>query len=102
MAQAIFNVLFNFISLLANTLLAPINGLVNTLIPNVSSAITSFNEVITLLGGNAIDYIIHLIPPVTLSIIKIYLTFLITYYTISISIHAILKVWTIIKNIKIW
>lgn len=102
MAKAIFNVLFKMITVIVNVVLSPINSLVNGFVPDLSNALTSFNETLNLLGGNAFDYIIHLIPPTTLSVIKIYLTFLVSYYTISITLHGILKVWTIIKNIKIW
>ncbi len=102
MAKAIFNVLFKIISAIVNVVLYPINSLVGGLVPDLSNILTSFSETVNIIGGNALDYITHLIPPITLNVVKIYLGFLVTYYTISITVHGILKMWTIIKNIKIW
>ncbi len=102
MAKAIFNVLFKVISTIVNVVLYPINSLVGGLVPDLSNILTSFSETINVIGGNSLDYITHLIPPITLEVIKIYLGFIVTYYTISITVHGILKMWTIIKNIKIW
>lgn len=102
MAKAFFNVFLKLITNICNIVLHPINLLLTNFFPDFSNVINTFNETLTLIGGNALDYIVHLIPPTTLSVIQIYLTIVVSYYTISISIHVILKVWTIIKNIKIW
>lgn len=101
MAKAIFEVLFKVIVAITNTFLAPINLLVVNLVPDLSSLISKFNDAILIIGSK-LGYFSSLLPPTTRTCITIYLTFLITYYTISISVHTILKVIRIIKAIKVW
>lgn len=104
MAQAILSALLNFIIAIVNVVLTPINLLIANLFPDFSTMLTNFNDAILILGGNAMKFITTIIRffPIFSNCIVIYLTFLITYYTISISAHAILKIWKVIKAIKIW
>ena len=102
MAKAIFKVFFKIIVGLTNVILAPINGLVSHFFPDLSQVIARFNYAIQTYLGDGVTWFWSIIPDNCKTIITIYLTILIAYYTLSITVHAILKVYTIIKNIKIW
>lgn len=102
MGKAILNVFLKLIVNITSLILTPINALVSNLVPDVSDLIGSFNETLLVLGGRAFQYIGSFIPPIVEKCIVIYLGFLITYYTVSITAHGILKLFKIIRNIKIW
>lgn len=101
MAKAIFQVLFSIIVAITNIFLAPINALVVNLVPDLSNLITFFNNGVLTIGSK-LAYFSSMLPPTTKTCITIYLTFLISYYGISYTIHGILKVIQIIKAIKVW
>ena len=102
MAKAIFKVFFGLIMTVTNIVLAPINLLINGLFPDLSQLIYKFNVALNTYLGGSLAWFFNIIPSSVRSLIIIYLTILISYYTISISVHAILKVYRIIKNIKFW
>lgn len=102
MAKAIFNVLYKVIQSILNIILMPVNLLVVNLFPDFSSMITNFNNGVSRYIGGGISYFSSLLPPITKYVIVLYLTFLVSYYTISYSAHAIIKIFTIIKRIKFW
>ena len=102
MAKTIFKVLLKFIKSVADLILSPINALVVNLLPDLSTLISTFNSGIQQYVAPNLSFFTHMLPPMTKNILLIYLTFLITYYTITITAHAILKIINIIKAIKIW
>ena len=102
MAKAIFNVLFKVIKTIANLLLTPINLIVSNLFPDFANLVNTFNTALNTFVTGTLNYFFHILPPNCRAFILLYFTVMVSYYTISISIHAILKVYTIIKNIKIW
>lgn len=102
MAKAIFSVLLKFIKGVADVILQPINLLVVNLLPDLSNMISVFNNAVNQYIGVNLAFFAHLLPPITKSLILVYLGFLITYYTIVLTAHGILKIIHIIKAIKIW
>lgn len=102
MAKAIFSVLFKIIKGLANTVLAPINLAVATLFPDFSNLVGTFNTAVSTFFTGSLNYFFHILPPNCRAFVLLYLTLMVAFYTFSITAHAILKVYTIIKNIKIW
>lgn len=104
MAKAFLNVILKFIVFVVNAVLSPINLLIATLFPDFSTLISRWNFILDNLSVSAARFIMGILNnfPHTKQAIILYLTFLVSYYTISISVHAVLKVWTIIKRIKIW
>lgn len=102
MGKILLKVLFNTIYGIVNTILFPINALVSTLFPDFSALITTLSLSIQTFINTTFTWFINILPPYTKVAIIIYITFLITYYTISITLHYILKVFQIIKNIKFW
>lgn len=102
MFQALFTILFDVITRLVNVILTPINLLAATLVPDLSNVISIFNVMINQYIGGGFTWFFSILPPMCRNVIVLYLTFLIGFYTISISAHAIIKVYTIIKRLKIW
>lgn len=102
MAKALFKVFLNFIKSIVNIFLAPINALVVGLFPDLSNLLSSFNAFVEQFIGTNLAFFSHMLPPITRSMILFYLGLLISYYTISIVAHGVLKIIEIIKRIKIW
>lgn len=102
MAQAIFNVIFKVLQTILNIILLPINALLVGVFPDFSNMISKFNTLISTYVGNTLGYFSSMLPPTTRTLILIYLTFLVSYYTISYSVHAIIKIFKIIQKIKFW
>lgn len=102
MAKAIFSVLLKFIKSVTDIILAPINLLIVGLIPDLNTVISTFNNAVERVLGTNLAFFAHLLPPTTRTMILFYLGFLVTYYSIVIGVHAILKVINIIRRIKIW
>lgn len=102
MINAILNGLLNFIKSVISIILTPIDLLISGLFPNFSSQISTFNVVVTQYIGDGLNYFTTIIPSGTKTLIVIYLTFLLTLFGLSISIHAILRILKIVKNIKMW
>lgn len=102
MGKAIFKVLLKFIKGTADVILTPINLLVVNLIPDLSNVINIFNTAVNRYIGTNLGYFAHMLPPTAKMLILVYLGFLITYYTVTLTAHAILKVLNIIKAIKVW
>lgn len=102
MARAIFKVLFAVIKGIANVFLMPVNLVVSTAFPSFTTMIARFNVGISNYVGGALGWFSNLLPPYTKQFILLYLSVLLIYYTISITVHLIMKVIYIIKAIKIW
>lgn len=102
LGKAIFKVLLKFIKSIANIILAPINLLVVNLFPSFSNLVSTFNSAVSQFVGNGLGWFSHILPPNTRGFILVYLGILVSYYTITITIHIILKVIQVIKAIKIW
>lgn len=102
MAKAIFNVLFKIIKTILDVGLAPVNLLVANLFPDFAILLSTFNNNVSRYVGGMIGYFSYMIPPTTKSLITLYLTFLISYYTISYAVHGVVKIFKIIQRIKFW
>lgn len=102
MIKALLNGILNVITGLVNVLLTPINSLIDSLFPNMSTAINQFNSFCSNYIGGTIGWFSHILPPITKNIIIIYLTFLIGYYSVSWTYTAIVKIYNVIQKIKFW
>lgn len=100
--NAIINGFLNVITSLLNIFLLPINVLIDNLFPNMSSAIVTFNSFVqTYVGGN-LSYFFSILPPIFRGLLILWLTFLVSYYSIYYTYLSIVKLWTIIQKIKFW
>ena len=102
MAKGIFNTFFKIIGSIVTAILTPVNALVNGAFPDFSLMVNKFTASINTFLGSSLAYFFNILPPTTRTVVQTYLALLVVYYTISISLHAILKVYTVIRNIKIW
>lgn len=102
MARAIFKVFYTIIVALTGVIVAPINALVVNLFPDISSIVGYVNYVLQNYVANGFIWFFSMIPSTARTLVILYLTILVGYYTISISVHAILKAYQIIKKIKFW
>lgn len=85
-----------------NLFLFPIDSLLTFLFPDLSGAIATFNNGITMLVNAPIGYIAYHIPPLTTSMIVIFITILIGYYSIIWIYRGIILIPHVIHKIKFW
>lgn len=102
MIKAIINGLMKLVTSILNIVLLPINTLIENIFPNMSSAINTFTNFVSTYIGGSIAYFSSLLPPISRSIIVLWLTFLITYYGVVWTYTGIMKIWNVIQKIKFW
>lgn len=88
--------------MLVNIVLTPINALVEGLFPNFTNLVNSFTDFLNQFFTPALNWFFSILPPNCQTLILFWLIFLVSFITITISVHTIMKVYTIIKNMKIW
>lgn len=102
MINAILKGILKAITKLLSIFLLPVNLLIDRLFPDMSTAIGHFNTFVTTYIGSTLSFFFSILPPIFRSIISIWLTFLITYYTIYFTYLAIVKIFALIQRIKFW
>ena len=102
MIKALLNGILKMLTFVINLFLLPINALFNTLFPDMSSAIGNFNTFVNTYVGGTFTYVFSILPPIFRSVLVIWFTFLISYYTIQFTYKTSVKLWTIIQKIKFW
>lgn len=102
MFKKLFIVLFKVIAKLISIILMPIDLLISGVFPDVSARVTQFTTIVNTYIGNSLAWFFNLLPPYTRGLVAFYLGFLISYYTITYSVHLILRVIALIKKVKIW
>ena len=102
MIKAIINGIMSLVSTILDIVLLPVNTLIGNIFPDMSNAISTFTTFITTYVGGSLAYFSSILPPITRSIIVLWLTFLITYYGVVWSYALIMKIWNVIQKIKFW
>lgn len=105
MANAIFKVLLTFVANVVGVFLAPIDLLVANAFPHLNHITTFWSanfQALTSYLTHGVGYVINLLPEDTARAVWVYLSVVVATYTITISIHLIIKLLIIIKNIKFW
>lgn len=102
MIKAIINGLMSLVTSILNIVLLPINSLIENIFPNMSSAISTFTNFVNTYIGGSLGYFSSILPPISRSIIVLWFTFLITYYSVVWSYTLIMKIWNVIQKIKFW
>lgn len=101
MAKAIFNVLFEVISGIAAVILLPINTAINVFMPDVSRIINTLTTAINVLISNGLNWGFNILPPNAQQFLMFYLAFLVSFYTISYTIHGIVWLIKVIKKLPL-
>lgn len=102
MIKAIINGILNVIMSILNVFLYPINALFENLFPDMTNAIGTFNTFVNDYVGGTLTYFFSILPPIFRSLLIIWLTFLISYFTIYYTYHGLIKIWGVIQKIKFW
>lgn len=102
MVHIFFDIFFNVIYSILDFILTPVNTLVNVLLPDLSILISNFNTFITTYIGGTLGFFGQLIPPITKSVIMMYLGYLVGRMVVILNVHILLTIFKAIKNIKIW
>lgn len=102
MINAILNGLLGIIQTLLNVLLAPINLLFANIFPDMTSAISTFTTFVNTYIGSNLAWFFSLLPPTFRSLLGLWFTFVIAYYSIYYTYIAAIKIFGIIQKIKFW
>lgn len=101
-SYSLFKTILNIATKVVEILIYPLTAVVNTLFPDISSATTS---VTTFLNNTLVPLFAwfgNLIPPITKSLLLIWLGFLVIYYSAVLTFTLGKKLFVIIKKIKFW
>lgn len=102
MINALLKGILSMITSLLNIFLLPINTLIENIFPDMTSAIQTFTNFINQYLGGSLAYFFSILPPIFRSLLVIWFTFVISYYSIYYTYLAIIKIWSIIQKIKFW
>lgn len=102
MIKGILKGILKMILKLLGIVLTPIDTLISNVFPSMATAIQTFTNFINNILGNNMVYIFHLFPPTFRSLLVLWFTFVIAYYTIYYTYTGILKIFNVIQKIKFW
>lgn len=101
MISLLFNSLINILTGLVRILVFPINLLISSTLPDISSNITTTTNTIIQFFNN-LAWPLSIIPVGILNTLAFILLVEIAKHTIYISTHALIKMWNIFQKIKFW
>lgn len=102
MIKAILNGLLSALTGVVSFLLTPVNALVENLFPDMANAIATFNNFVDTYLGSNLAYFFSMFPPIFKSLLVLFFTFCIGYYTVYFTYIALVKIFTIIQKVKFW
>lgn len=102
MIKAILKGILNMITKLLSIFLIPVNLLIENLFPSMANAIATFNTFINTYIGGTLSYFFSILPPIFRSLLIVWFTFVVSYYTVYYTYIGIIKIWNIIQKIKFW
>lgn len=102
MIKALLKGILKMLIAILNIVLLPINALLENVFPNMTQAINTFTNFINNILGNNMIYFFHILPPIFRTLLVVWFTFVISYYSIYYTYLAIIKIWAIIQKIKFW
>ena len=101
MIQLLFNSLIKLLTGLVKILVLPLNLLISSTLPNISTHITTTTNTITQFFTN-LAWPLSIVPVGILNTLAFILLIEIAKHTIYISTHALIKMWNIFQKIKFW
>lgn len=102
MIKAILNGILKIITSLVGFILSPLNSLISNLFPNMANAIGTFNTFVNNYFGSNLTFFFSMFPPIFKTLLVLFISFAISYYTIHYSYIAIVKIFNVIQKIKFW
>lgn len=105
MINAIISGILKFIGNVIGILYTPIDLVISNAFPDFANSVSTFNTMLDTLFyrcSRALGNIFGLFPPNTKNAVILYLSILAIIFSVSLTIHAIIKIIEIIKSIKIW
>lgn len=102
MIKTLLNGILKAITAVIGFILTPINALFANLFPDMSNAISTFNTFVNTYIGGSLSYFFSLFPPIFKTLLVLWFTFVIAYYSIFYTYKAIIKIFNVIQKIKFW
>lgn len=102
MIKLFFKLFLALITGIVNVFLLPVNALISNVFPDFTTLVANFTTGIQVFFTDTVSYFGNFLPPLTKELILLYLSILLIHYTLSIGVHAIMKVIHVIKALKIW
>lgn len=101
MIKALLNGLLTAITNLISVFCIPVDLLINTAFPDLSSSVSKAEAGITQLFSN-ISYALGFVPSSLIEALILILTLQVTFLGLMISYHGISRVFKVIQKIKFW
>lgn len=102
MIKAILKGIMSLVSSIVGLILTPINALINGIFPDMSVYISNFNNFIHSNIFTPLSWVASFIPTGVKTLLLLWLSFLITYYTIIWTYTGIIKIYNVIRKVKFW
>ena len=102
MIKVILNGLLSALTGVVSFLLTPVNALVENLFPDMANSIATFNNFVDTYLGSNLAYFFSMFPPIFKSLLVLFFTFCIVYYTVHFTYISLVKIFTIIQKVKFW
>lgn len=99
---ALFENLFILISNVIDFILTPLNAIIDNFFPNVATAINAFVSMTDNFFNSGFIWLLHFVPPITKTMLLLWITFEVSYYGIIWSYTLFIKVYNLIQKIKFW
>ena len=102
MIKGILNGILKALVTVVGFLLTPINSLISNAFPDMATSIATFNSFITNYFSSNLAYFFSMFPPTFKTLLVLFITFSIGYYSIYYGYIAIVKIFNVIQKIKFW
>lgn len=99
--SALFNFILGLVATIIQLLVSPINALIVSALPDLAQGLTAVSQGIATLFS-LFNWVLDLVPPVLLWTFAFCYGIRLAVTTISISTHALIKVWNILQKVKFW
>lgn len=90
------------ISIIVKVVLIPVDFLFKLILPDLSLMLTNFSNSLIHLSTAPFSYFFHMLPPITKTVLVLWLTLMISYYTIIWTYRGIILIPKVINKIKFW
>lgn len=97
----LFNFILDLIATIIQIICLPLNAIINSLLPDLSSSITSVSNGITQLLGT-LPWALSILPLSFLTTLAICWGIRLAVSHISVSTHTLVKVWNVFQKLKFW